>query len=281
MSINAWSEVWARSQATRPAVLLLLLAIADEADDWGHKAGPSLEVLGPKCRCDPRTVIRLIQAAEMMGELRVIRNVNQLNQYQLTPAGQPITPRNRQVAAAGRGDKLSPQGRQSATDRLSLQGDKPEPNCHTVPITTDVYHDDDDALARAFSIIQRLERCGIEGANRQRLAALYCQFVDGPEDVDLLVEQTISSWLAGQNGGGAVIRAPNGLIVRRLQQAYEVRTGAQKAWQVADERLRAGLGARISDQARAVWQIHQRAAQQVLEAANVTPAPVLVDEVPL
>ena len=69
MSINAWNEVWARSQASRPAVLLLLLAIADEADDWGHKAGPSLEVLGPKCRCDPRTVIRLIQAARRVGAL--------------------------------------------------------------------------------------------------------------------------------------------------------------------------------------------------------------------
>ena len=281
MSLNASNEVWARSQASRPGVLVLLLAIAEEADDWGYKAGPSLETLAPKCRCDPRTVIRLIQAAEDQGELIVLRNVNQLNQYQLTPGGQPITPRNRELAQRGRGDKMSLHGRQSATVKLPGGGDIPNSDCHTVPIATHVYHDDDDALARAFSIIQRLERCGIEGANRQRLAALYCQFVDGPEDVDLLVEQTISSWLAGQNGGGAVIRAPNGLIVRRLQQAYEVRTGAQKAWQVADERLRAGLGARISDQARAVWQIHQRAAQQVLEAANVTPAPVLVDEVPL
>lgn len=276
MSINAWNEVWARSQASRPAVLLLLLAIADEADDWGHKAGPSLEVLGPKCRCDPRTVIRLIQAAEGMGELIVIRNVNQLNQYQLTPAGQPIEPRNRQLARAGRGDKLTLQGRQSDTDNLTVQGDKPDPNCHTVHITTQWKHDDDDALARAFSIIQRLEACGIEGANRQRLAALYCQFAEGPEDVAEIIQRTITSWAAGQGGRGAVIRAPNGLIVRRLQQAYEVRTGAQKAWQVADDRLRDGLGARISDQARAVWQIHQRAAQ-VLEAANV--APVVVDGV--
>ena len=75
-----------------------------------------------------------------------------------------------------------------------------------------------------------------------------------------------------------MIRAPNGLIVRRLQQAYETRTGALKAWAVADDRLRAGLAARISDQARAVWQIHQRALQ-VLEAENV--APVLVDGVTL
>lgn len=278
MSLNASNEVWACSQASRHGVLVLLLAIAEEADDWGYKTGPSLEVLAPKCRCDPRTVIRLIKAAEAQGELIVIRNVNQLNQYQLTPGGQPITPRNRQLAARGRGDKLTPQGRQSATDNLPVQGDKSNSDCHTVPITTHVYHDDDDALARAFSIIQRLEACGIEGANRQRLAALYCQFADGPDDVAEIIQRTITSWAAGQGGRGAVIRAPNGLIVRRLQQAYEVRTGAQKAWQVADDRLRDGLGARISDAARAVWQIHQRAAQ-VLEAANV--APQLVDEVPL
>lgn len=278
MSINAWNEVWARSAASRPAVLVLLLAIADEADDWGHKTGPSLEVLGPKCRCDPRTVIRLIQAAEDQGELRVTRNVNQLNQYQLTPGGQPITPRNRELAQRGRGDKLTPQGRQSDTDNSPVQGDKRAPDCHTVPITTDGIHDDDDALARAFSIIERLEACGIEGANRQRLAALYCQFPDGLDDVAEVISRTVESWAVGQGGRGAVIRAPNGLIVRRLQQAYEARTGAQKAWQVADDRLRAGLGARISDQARAVWQIHRRAAQQVLEAANVAP---LVDEVPL
>ncbi len=278
MSLNASNEVWACSQASRHGVLVLLLAIAEEADDWGYKTGPSLEVLAPKCRCDPRTVIRLIQAAEAQGELIVIRNVNQLNQYQLTPGGQPITPRNRHLAARGRGDKLTLQGRQSATDNLPVQGDKPNSDCHTVPITTHVYHDDDDALARAFSIIGRLASSGIEGTNRQRLAALYCQFVDGLDDVTEIIDQTVTSWAAGQQGRGAVIRAPNGLIVRRLQQAYETRTGALKAWQVADDRLRAGMAERISDKARAIWLGQQRAAQ-VLEAANV--APQLVDEVPL
>jgi hypothetical protein len=278
MSLNASNEVWARSQASRPGVLVLLLAIAEEADDWGYKAGPSLETLAPKCRCDPRTVIRLIQAAEDQGELIVLRNVNQLNQYQLTPGGQPITPRNRELAQRGRGDKMSLHGRQSATVKLPGGGDIPNSDCHTVPIATHVYHDDDDALARAFSIIQRLEACGIEGTNRQRLAALYCQFVDGLDDVNEIIEQTVSSWANGQQGRGAVIRAPNGLIVRRLQQAYETRTGALKAWAVADERLRAGMAERISDKARAIWLGQQRAAAEA-QAANA--APVLVDGVAL
>jgi hypothetical protein len=75
-----------------------------------------------------------------------------------------------------------------------------------------------------------------------------------------------------------VIRAPNGLIVRRLQQAYETRTGALKAWAVADERLRAGMAERISDKARAIWLGQQRAAAEA-QAANA--APVLVDGVAL
>jgi len=71
VSVAVMSTVWARSQH-RGSELLLLLAIADFADDDG-RAFPSIESLAHKVRLSPRMVRRLIRRLEASGELVVER----------------------------------------------------------------------------------------------------------------------------------------------------------------------------------------------------------------
>jgi hypothetical protein len=65
--------------------LLLLLAIADHADDHGGNAWPSIATLAAKTRLDPRTVRRVITRLEAAGHLVVTRRAgrSQTNRYAL------------------------------------------------------------------------------------------------------------------------------------------------------------------------------------------------------
>lgn len=67
MSIRVQSAVWERSQA-KGSALLLLLAIADFADDDGH-AYPSLATLAEKTRLSERNVRYVLREVEALGEL--------------------------------------------------------------------------------------------------------------------------------------------------------------------------------------------------------------------
>ena len=60
MSIKVMTWVWDNSP-TAGTELLLLLAIADQADDRGTNAWPSLRSLARRTRLDPRTVQRVIR----------------------------------------------------------------------------------------------------------------------------------------------------------------------------------------------------------------------------
>ena len=69
MSIRVMSAVWKRSKAAG-SELLMLLAIADHADDDG-KAFPGTTSLAKKTRTTPRNVRNLTKALEELGELRI------------------------------------------------------------------------------------------------------------------------------------------------------------------------------------------------------------------
>lgn len=69
MSVKAMSAVWERSRM-KGAPLLLLLAIADHANDRGHDAYPSIETLRRKVRMGERSVRRIVRLLEEEGELR-------------------------------------------------------------------------------------------------------------------------------------------------------------------------------------------------------------------
>jgi Helix-turn-helix domain len=80
--------------------LLLLLAIADHADDHGGNAWPSIATLAAKTRLDPRTVRRVITRLEAAGHLVITRRAgrSQTNRYTLLmtaptePADTPAEP---------------------------------------------------------------------------------------------------------------------------------------------------------------------------------------------
>jgi hypothetical protein len=92
MSIKIMSHVWEHSQASGTE-LLLLLAIADHADDQG-RAFPSIERLAHKTRTSRTTVKRLLKRLEALGELTVARGQgrNRTSIYRIHLKGSILTP---------------------------------------------------------------------------------------------------------------------------------------------------------------------------------------------
>lgn len=79
MAISETTRVWEHSKQEGTA-LLILLAIADSANEWGH-AWPGRQRLAKYARCDVATVSRLIAAMELDGELYAIRLKGRGNHY--------------------------------------------------------------------------------------------------------------------------------------------------------------------------------------------------------
>src|SRR4051794_3533854 len=75
MSVRVTSWVWEHSQATGWE-RLVLLAIADEANDAGYLSGVefgSVRRLSDKAKVNRKTVMRYVMALESIGELLVCR----------------------------------------------------------------------------------------------------------------------------------------------------------------------------------------------------------------
>ena len=90
MSLKALTRVWSDSQA-KGGDLLVLLAIADEANDDGL-ANPSTAAIAKKSRLDRRQVRRIIRRLEKFGELRTLKSSggwNVRNKYFLPPVVLP------------------------------------------------------------------------------------------------------------------------------------------------------------------------------------------------
>ncbi|MGH3433096.1 MAG: helix-turn-helix domain-containing protein [Thermocrispum sp.] len=83
MSIKVMNWVWEHSQAAGTE-LLMLLAIADHADDDGRNAWPSRARLAAKTRLDERTVRRVIKRLEKAGLLRIVRGHGRTNSNRYT-----------------------------------------------------------------------------------------------------------------------------------------------------------------------------------------------------
>lgn len=101
MSVYVSSWVWEHSNATGNA-RLVLLAIADCADDSGANAWPSLQSIARKAKVSRRTAIRAISELVDMGELECTRGAGQrgaggvTNRYRVTmvpaPTGDTVSP---------------------------------------------------------------------------------------------------------------------------------------------------------------------------------------------
>lgn len=92
MSLKAMNWVWEHSPAVGTE-LLVLLAIADNADDAGANAYPSTDTLARKTRLDTRTVQRVIRRLEEHGHVVVDRGGGRAaNRYSvlLTTPHQPV-----------------------------------------------------------------------------------------------------------------------------------------------------------------------------------------------
>jgi len=127
--------VWEHSSA-KGSELLLLLAIADAADDQGRNAFPSISTLAAKTRMSRRTVQRLVVKLEDDGHL-ILRRAGgrRANTYEVV-LGRPPEPSPQPVddppEPSPAGDKMTP--RQSVTgDRLTPpNGDNLSPQgCHS------------------------------------------------------------------------------------------------------------------------------------------------------
>lgn len=131
MSVACQTWVWQHSKTTGND-RLLLLAIADCADDDGDNAWPSVETLADKATCSERTVQRRIQHLEEIGCLTVLRGAGRhgTHRYRVhmdAGAAKPPKPRRARPSAPMNpvdnppgGDRLSPPtARPQGGDKLS------------------------------------------------------------------------------------------------------------------------------------------------------------------
>ena len=91
MSIQLTSAVWKQSRQKKSGALLVLLAIADYANERGM-AWPAVSTLARKVRMSTRNVQRWLRCLERDGELKVFRNQGRcgVNNYQIyLPVGNP------------------------------------------------------------------------------------------------------------------------------------------------------------------------------------------------
>lgn len=124
MSVKVMSWVWEHSQATGRD-LLVLLAIADRADDEGGGAWPSQSTIAAKTRISVRSVQRALDDLVEMGELAIEQRAGggkhtparyRPNAYRvLMPEGRQID-----TPAEPRGDTSDAEGRQDGQQGATL-----------------------------------------------------------------------------------------------------------------------------------------------------------------
>lgn len=115
MSIRAMSRVWAASRQ-KGSALLLLLAIADFADDDGGNAFPSIATLAQKTRMSRRSVQLLVRKLAATGELHVRSAAGRkgVNVYEIRgPWGANFAPPGVEETAAGGAQDVPSAGAQS------------------------------------------------------------------------------------------------------------------------------------------------------------------------
>jgi hypothetical protein len=116
MSIKVMTAVWAKSKQ-KGSALLLLLAIADHADETG-KAYPSVDTLAEKIRMTPRNTQFLLRKLEESGELNIESNAGRhgCNLYRILSMGENISP--------SEGENISPEKITGGVKKLRGGGEK-------------------------------------------------------------------------------------------------------------------------------------------------------------
>ena len=126
MSIKAMN--WAFGLELKPVKKVILLALADSADDDG-RCWPGKKYLAKKCSVAEKTITRQIEDLQAMGLVKVIHRKqgewNKTNLYQLNLQAEVVnndgvdTPENEEIKPSEGGDNLSLGG-----DKMTLQTTK-------------------------------------------------------------------------------------------------------------------------------------------------------------
>jgi len=124
MSLNIIREAWQLSRADGSA-LLLLLAIADNANDETREAWPSIPYLADKCRCSERWVRYLITQLEELGEVEVSKRPTGGNLYRVTDYN-GLNWREQKYPALG-GDIKDPERQRAITANRPRRRRRPSP----------------------------------------------------------------------------------------------------------------------------------------------------------
>jgi predicted transcriptional regulator len=97
MSIRVMTWLWENSPASGTD-LLVMLAIADNADDSGGNAWPSMRTLARKCRISERSVQRAIRSLQAAGLLMIEESAGRSGTHRftvdMTKGRQLVTPDN-------------------------------------------------------------------------------------------------------------------------------------------------------------------------------------------
>lgn len=122
MSVEAISWAWKTATEARGTDLLVLLALADYADD-DHRAWPKIATLAEKCRVSEKTVRRSIRSLEDLGLVEVVRHQEESksSDYLLAlPSGQIDRGGSGQIDRRPRSPVTGPPGQ---IDRASKEGE--------------------------------------------------------------------------------------------------------------------------------------------------------------
>lgn len=126
MSIKETSRVWEHSKQESTA-LLVILAIADCANDWGH-AWPGQEHIAKYARAERETVTRLIGKMETDGELYVARRKGRVTHYVILVglSDEEQTERKKRLDAVAQSSDQKSLPHKASSDRQITRSGDPE-----------------------------------------------------------------------------------------------------------------------------------------------------------
>lgn len=183
MSVEVWNSVWKHSTQEGTA-LLMLLAIADSADEYGE-CWPSVEYLAEKCRMKIRNAQLLIKRLTDAGELCVEIQKGQKTLHGKTNRFRVITPgtKSRQGGvqdSASRGAKSytphgqgvqssTPQGVQNSVERGAILGRNGVQDSAPIPVREPSRTSDDvETRLEALGLYPSQVKADIAAAERSR-----------------------------------------------------------------------------------------------------------------
>lgn len=229
MSVRVLSWVLDNSEAPGND-RLVLIAIADEADDDGANAYPSIDRIARRARVNKRTTMRALERLEASGELVVDRPLvtgrGHHNRYAVV-MGRPIEEVTALLDACGKGARVAPiqnGAERRATARKSAPKGAPDPQTHG---PTDPEEIGPPAPAPAQVIVEGLWAwCEENGKPRPTLRA---NGKAGPDRAFVALRAIVQTLLDAGNDAAAIKRALTRTRAWTLDAiTYELRSEEQR-----------------------------------------------------